>query len=115
MTVGYPVFRLDQGLRRNEGRAPDARAVHNHGVHPHQRVFTYEAAMQDGAVTDMAVPLHHYIHAGEGMGGAAFLNIGPLADQDAAKIAAQAGQRADIAAGADPHVADQHRFGMDIA
>ena len=115
MTVGDPVFRLHQGLRRDEGRAPDSRAVHNDGVHPHQRVFTNDAAMQDGAVADMAVPLHHHIHAREGVGGAAFLNVGPLSDQDAAKIAAQAGQRADIAAGADLHVADQHRFGMDVA
>ena len=40
--------------------------------------------------------------------------LAPLLQHDAAEVAAQAGAGADVAAGADDHVADQHRSGVHI-
>ncbi|MNH26959.1 hypothetical protein D3C79_870460 [compost metagenome] len=70
--------------------------------------------MQHCAVADVAVAPDHRVTLREAVHHAGVLNIGALFQDDAPEVAAQAGQRADIAAGSDDHIADQHRTGVHI-
>ena len=58
---------------------------------------------------DVAVRLEHRVGTGERVDHARVLHVRPLPHYDAAEVAAQARERADVAAGSDDHVADQAR------
>ncbi len=70
--------------------------------------------MQHGAMADMAVRLDHRVAAGKTVHDTSVLQVGALFQDQAAEVAAQRCQWADVAARADDHVADQHRTGMHI-
>ena len=91
----------------------DLGTVHDHRVHADQHVAADAAAVQHRAVADMAVLLDDRVGVGEAVHDAGVLEVRTLAQLQPAEIAAQAGGRADIAAGADDHVADQDRGRMD--
>jgi len=65
-------------------------------------------------MADMAVDLDHGVDAGKAVQHASVLHIAALLEHDAAEVAAQRGERGDVAAGADEHVADQHGVGMHV-
>ena len=70
------------------------------------------AAVQHGAVADVAVFLDDGIGAGEAVHDAGVLQVGAAFEDEPAEVAAQAGAGADIAARPDDDVADQHGAGV---
>ncbi len=64
-------------------------------------------------MADVAVLLDDGVGVGEAVHDAGVLEVRTGAQLQAAEIAAQGGGGADIAAGADDHVADQDRGGVD--
>ncbi len=70
--------------------------------------------MQDRTVANVAVFFDDGIGTGEAVHHAGILKIGSGFEDQAAKVTAQAGAGADIAAGANDHITDQNRAGMHI-
>jgi hypothetical protein len=105
--------RAHEGHGRDHGGFADDGAVHDRCIHAHQRIPADPAAMQDGAMADMAVFFDHRIGAGKAMHDAAILDVGAALQDQSAEIAAQRSARPDITAGADDDVADQHGRGVD--
>ncbi|MOA26595.1 hypothetical protein D3C78_1474010 [compost metagenome] len=64
--------------------------------------------MQHSAVADVAVAFDHGVAVGETVHHAGVLQVGALLQHDPPEISTQAGQRTDIAMGADDHVTDQY-------
>ncbi|MNN39024.1 hypothetical protein D3C81_1530470 [compost metagenome] len=90
------------------------RVVHHHRVHADHGVLADLAAVQHRAVADVTISGDAGDAGGEAVDHAGVLQVGAFLEDDASEVAAQAGQRADVAAGADDHVADQHRGGMHV-
>ncbi|MNS99754.1 hypothetical protein D3C72_1341660 [compost metagenome] len=103
-----------EGAGRDDGFLAHLGLVHHHRVHAHQRVAPHDAAVQDRAVADVAVDLHHRVVVGKAVDAAVVLHVGAFLQDDAAEVSAQAGAGADITVGADDHVADQHGCGMHV-
>src|SRR5690606_22797942 len=108
-----PRFHKSHG-RHDAGFADDG-LVHDDGIHAHHGIAPYGAAMQYRAMPDMPVDVDQRVIFGHAMNDTGILHIGAFAQDDAAEIAAQAGQRPHIDARPDDHVADQHGSGMDIS
>ncbi|MCY1311617.1 hypothetical protein D9M70_619350 [compost metagenome] len=65
-------------------------------------------------MADVAVDLDHRVLVRKAVDAAVVLHVGAFLQHDAAEIATQAGAGADIAAGADDHVAYQHGAGVHV-
>ncbi|KJN23877.1 hypothetical protein SS14_20225 [Enterobacter bugandensis] len=108
-------FRLHERRRADDAVFTDHCPVHHHRVHTHQRVAADDAAVQDGAVADMPLLLHHRVLLRETVHHAIILNVRAIFHHDTAKITAQAGIRANINAFTQNYVANQHRRWVNIA
>jgi hypothetical protein len=106
--------RLDEALRRDDRRFADDGLVHHHGVHADHAVLAHDAAMQDGAMADVAIFLDDGVAAGKAVHYTAVLHVGAGTDEQATEVAAQAGTGTDVGARTDVHVTDQHGRRMNI-
>ena len=98
---------LDEREGADERVLADDDAVHQDRVHADERVAADRGAVQHGTVADVAVLRDRAVLAGEGMQRAAVLDVAAGTEHDAAEVAAQRGQGADIGTRPDDHVADQ--------
>ncbi|MOA23884.1 hypothetical protein D3C78_1445340 [compost metagenome] len=83
-------------------------AVHDYRIHAHQGIGANPAAVQNRAVAHMTMALYHRIAAREAVHHAGVLQVGTLLQDDAAKVATQRRQGADVTLRADDYIADQH-------
>ncbi|MNM42230.1 hypothetical protein D3C81_530620 [compost metagenome] len=105
---------LDEGSGRDNATWCYMGAIHHHGVHADQSVFAHATAVQHGAMADVPVTFHYGVAPRKTMHHAGVLQVGALLQHDAAEIAPERCQWADVAAGADDDVADQDCTGVHV-
>ena len=115
MVGGHFGAGFDKGRSADDAVFTNAGPVDDHRAHAYQRVAPDGAAVQNRAVADMPLFFHDRILAGKAVHHAVILDVGAIFHHDAAKIAAQAGVRANVDPFAEDHVANQHRGGMNVA
>ena len=89
-------------------------AIHDYAVHAHQRITTNHAAVKDCAVPDMPVFMHDGVGIAITVHDAAILKVSARLKNQTPIVAAQRCKRADIDAGTDDDIANQHGAGMHV-
>ena len=78
---------LTKAPRADNGTGRDMGLIHHHRIHTDHRILADDAAVQDGAMADVAIPLDHRVHARKGVHHTGVLDVRSLLEDNPAKVA----------------------------
>ena len=100
--------RFNKGSGGNQRLGTNQGVVHNHRVHADQCVAPNATAVQNGAVADMGIFLNDAVFSREAVHHAGVLQVAAPVHLHPTKVSAQNRAGANVAIGADNHIANQN-------